>query len=96
MTLQLSRRGLLAGLAGATAASTLSLATRAGAQEAAGAAPAAPRVLSYARQVGDVEVTTLLDGSIGFDPAITGEPPEEQDRLIPSRTGRVGPSPPVE
>jgi glyoxylase-like metal-dependent hydrolase (beta-lactamase superfamily II) len=55
MTLSLSRRSLFASAAGATAATLLPISVRAEAQ-------AAPRVITYSRSVGDIEVTTLLDG----------------------------------
>ena len=58
MTLTVSRRGLLAGAgSAATAASFTPLGPAAAQQGAAGA-----RVIAYARKVGDIEVTTLLDG----------------------------------
>lgn len=55
MSFSVSRRGLLAGLAGAGAASVIPISVQ--------PAQAAPTpVLTYTRRIGDVEVTTLLDG----------------------------------
>lgn len=58
MTLTVSRRSLLATTGGATAAALLTTPQPALAQTAS----SGPRVITYTRTVGEVEITTLLDG----------------------------------
>lgn len=73
MTVSVSRRGLMAGVAGAGAASFIPIS----AQPAHAALASAP-VLTYTRRVGDVEVTTLLDGYFLLEQAwITALSPSE-------------------
>lgn len=62
----LSRRGLIAGAAGATAAALVAAPGRLLAQEAVPAASPSP---SYTRKIGDMEVTILLDGSFLLEQA---------------------------
>jgi glyoxylase-like metal-dependent hydrolase (beta-lactamase superfamily II) len=71
----LSRRGLFGGMAGVAALATVGTPRLATAQDATG-----PRPTLYDRKVGDMTVTTLLDGVfglgqdllIGIDPALVG------------------------
>lgn len=60
----LSRRGLLGTIAGATALAAIGAPRMTLAQTAA--TPAGPRPVMYDRRVGDMTVTTLLDGYLGL------------------------------
>ena len=64
ITTPLSRRGLFGGLAGATALATIGAPHVTLAQTAA--TPDAPRPIIYDRRVGDMTLTTLLDGYLGL------------------------------
>lgn len=64
ITNRLSRRSLFGGLAGATALAAIGAPRITLAQTAA--APAAPRPVIYDRRVGDMTLTTLLDGYFGL------------------------------
>jgi glyoxylase-like metal-dependent hydrolase (beta-lactamase superfamily II) len=80
MTLDLSRRQLMAGLALSTTAPLVVTSNSALAQ-----APTTPtpRVASYTRRVGDAEVITLLDGFFPLpQQAITGLSPEQLARNL--------------
>jgi glyoxylase-like metal-dependent hydrolase (beta-lactamase superfamily II) len=63
----LSRRGLMAGVAGASALAALGGPRLAFAQDAASAGPAP---VAYSRKVGDMTLTTLLDGYFSLSPEI--------------------------
>jgi glyoxylase-like metal-dependent hydrolase (beta-lactamase superfamily II) len=70
----LSRRGLMAGFAGASALATFGTPRLVFAQDAAATGPAA---VAYSRKVGDMTLTTLLDGYFGLSPEIvTNATPE--------------------
>ena len=60
----LSRRNLFGGLAGAAAIATVGAPNLAFAQNAE--APTGPRALIYDRRIGDITLTTLLDGYLGL------------------------------
>ena len=81
MTAHVSRRHLLAGLAGAAAVAGVAPARKALAQSATPSLTPQPAI--YSRPVGDMTLTTLLDGSFAVQPQmLTNIDPATKDQLL--------------